>query len=150
MNTALSRRLTPDQYDKLISAACERRKLVIAEQECQEWYLRRERYERVAAGCLDFRKSHNGVCLTIFDKINETLGIVQGVRRFLLARVCKDLFGSAPFFYVKPEGPADAALALKLQKHVDWKLRLADYRNKIKEAVGIALDLGECPVKTTW
>src|SRR5450631_3986914 len=105
MNTALARRLTPDQYEKLISAACARRKLVVAGQECQEWYLRRERYERVASGWLDFRKSHHGVCLTIFDKINDTLGIVQSVRRFLLARLCKDLFGSAPFFYVKPEGP---------------------------------------------
>ena len=87
---------------------------------------------------------------TDFDRINETLGIIQSVRRFLVARVCKDLFGSRPYFYVQPEGAVDQDLALKLQEHADWKLRLADYTTRMKEAVGIALDLGECPIKTTW
>jgi len=160
MNTALGRRLTAEQYEKLIAAACERRKEVISAQECQEWTTRRERYERIAAGDHWYRLSCNGygglanaggaAIPQIFDRINETLGIIQSVRRFLVARVCKDLFGSRPYFYVQPEGAVDQDLALKLQEHADWKLRLADYTTRMKEAVGIALDLGECPIKTTW
>jgi hypothetical protein len=161
MNTALGRRLTPEQYEKLIAAACARRKEVIAAQECQEWTTRRERYERIAAGDHWYRLSchgYNGAVPgggpdrsgQIFDRINETLGIIQSVRRFLVARVCKDLFGSRPYFYVQPEGAVDQDLALKLQDHADWKLRQAEYTTRMKEAVGIALDLGECPIKTTW
>jgi hypothetical protein len=160
MNTALGRRLTTEQYEKLITAACARRKEVITAQECQEWTTRRERYERIAAGDHWYRLSCNGyngavpggpaTAGQIFDRINETLGIIQSVRRFLVARVCKDLFGSRPYFYVQPEGAVDQDLALKLQQHADWKLSLADYTTRMKEAVGIALDLGECPIKTTW
>jgi len=159
MNTALGRRLTTEQYEKLIAAACARRKEIIAAQDCQEWTTRRERYERIAAGDHWYRLSANGYAGAvpggggipqIFDRINETLGIIQSVRRFLVARVCKDLFGSRPYFYVQPEGAVDQDLALKLQDHADWKLRLADYTTRMKEAVGIALDLGECPIKTTW
>jgi hypothetical protein len=157
---ALGRRLTAEQYNKLIAAACARRKEVISAQECHEWTTRRERYERISAGDHWYRLSCNGYMGAapgrpdgsgqIFDRINETLGIIQSVRRFLVARVCKDLFGSRPYFYVQPEGVVDQDLALKLQEHADWKLRLADYTTRMKEAVGIALDLGECPIKTFW
>ena len=159
MNTPLGQRLTKEQYRKLIDAAFARRKEIIAAQDCQEWTTRRERYERIAGGDHWYRLSCNGYMGAvpgaggipqIFDRINETLGIIQSVRRFLVARVCKDLFGSRPYFYVQPEGAIDQDLALKLQDHADWKLRLADYTTRMKEAVGIALDLGECPIKTTW
>ena len=120
MNTALGRRLSPTQYEKLVSAVCARRKEVVQAQECQEWTTRRERYERIAAGDHWYRLSCNGYngavpggggIPQIFDRINETLGIIQSVRRFLVARVCKDLFGSRPYFYVQPEGAIEQDLA---------------------------------------
>ena len=60
MNTALGRRLSPTQYEKLVSAVCARRKEVVQAQECQEWTTRRERYELIAAGDHWYRLSCNG------------------------------------------------------------------------------------------
>lgn len=160
MMTPLRKRLTDEQFKKLVEACCAKYRELKGAQEYQDWQQRRERFERIAAGDQWYRLEGEGywrgaglagkAVATVFDKVNESLNIVQSVRRFLVARVCKDLFGSDPYFFAQPEGTTTKDLSLKLQKHATWKLASAFYKQRMKEAVGIALDLGECPIKTTW
>jgi hypothetical protein len=155
MKTALRAALRDDQYERLKRAALARYEQIIQDQEWSERDETLRRFEHRAEG--DYR-DRTGVLESnrsrplhkIFQLKNETLGIVRGVKRFLLARICKDLFGGEPFFFVRPEGRIDDDLAEAMQKHAGWKLRGAEYKTKIKRAIETLLDLGSVPVKTTW
>lgn len=156
MQTALRRGLKDDQWTELVAAAIQRWNEILGQSERTTLYNRLTRFERRAAQ--DYTDRMLGQSAddprrpfrAIFQKKNETLGIVRSVKRFVLARVCKDLFGSEPFFYAKPEGPADKALSLGIQRHASWKLDQAAYQEKIKRVIEQVLDVGFCPVKTTW
>jgi len=153
MKTALRTSLTDDQYDRLKRAALTRYQQISEEGERSKMEDNLRRYELRAEGDYSDRQLPgimNRPLQKIFGLKNETLGIVRSVKRFLLARVCKDLFGGEPFFYVRPEGKVDKELAEAMQKHAGWKLRLAQYKAKIKRAIDTLLDVGYVPIKTTW
>lgn len=155
MQTALRRSLNEEQWTALVKAALQRLDEVINEGERTALYTRLTRFEKRAAQDYTDRQLAPGddrkrVLREIFQKKNETLGIVRSVMRFVLARICKDLFGSEPFFYAKPEGRADKALSIGIQRHAGWKLGQANYREKVKRAVEDVLAVGFCPIKTTW
>lgn len=153
MDTALRRSLTDDQYDRLKRAAIARYKAISEESERSKLEDDLQRYEKRAEGNYADRQlpgNLNRPLQKIFGLKNESLGIVRSVKRFLLARICKDLFGGEPVFYVRPEGKVDKDLAEAMQKHAGWKLRLANYKAKIKRAIDTLLDVGFVPIKTTW
>lgn len=125
--------------------------------EGSEWWRKREKYERIAKSDFSDRLSADPTRQTIFDKSNESLQLIRSIRRFLLARTHKDLFGSSPWFAVKPKPQAGGLAALitpqvldSIQPHAESCLKAAGYQRFTKEAIGIALDLGECAMKTTW
>lgn len=148
--SALRSRLTEDQLTKLVDYAMRRLQQLDGERAGSGWFSKREKFEKIAASDYDHRKSSDLLNQSIFDLSNMPMQIVRSVRRFLLARVSKDMFGSAPWFAAKPEGRLDAVLADEIQKHADWKFRAARFTEKAKTALGCVLDLGDVPVKTTW
>lgn len=153
MRTALRAALSAEQYDRLQQAALARYQQISEEGERSKMEEDLRRFELRAEGDYSDRQLPgimNRPLQKIFGLKNETLGIVRSVKRFLLARVCKDLFGGEPFFYVRPEGKVDKALAEAMQKHAGWKLRQANYKAKVKRALDTLLDVGFVPIKTTW
>lgn len=154
MNTALRRSLPEDKYQRLVEAALNRFEQLKNDSERTAHYSNLSRYEKRADGDFSDRQSTHQdpkkPLRAIFLLKNNTLGIVRSVKRFLLAKITRDLFGSEPYIHIKPEGRADKDLALRMQKHAGWKLRLAKYREKIKRVLEQVLDVGYCPVKTTW
>ena len=91
---------------------------------------------------------------SIFDLNNSSLNIVRGVARYMKGRCEGDIFGGSPWFFAKAEGLQNQELATGMQKHLDWKFRMANdgrgARQIGKEAIGYAIDLGTAVVKTTW
>ncbi|MEP6672351.1 MAG: hypothetical protein ABJF10_24515 [Chthoniobacter sp.] len=153
MNSALHKSLSEDQYKRLVKAALCRYKAISEEKERSQLEEDLKRFELRAEGDYSDRTTPgnaNRPLQKIFSLKNETLGIIRSVKRFLLARICKDLFGSEPIFYVRPEGKVDKPLAEAMQKHAGWKLRQADYKAKIKRAIDTLFDVGFVAIKTTW
>lgn len=150
MQSALAARTTPQDRQLYADEALAKLSDIRSQREGSEWYQEREKFERIAASDFSHRRTDDIEAQTIFDKSNQSLQIVRSVRRYLCARVSKDIFGSSPWFSVKPQGTMDQALAEQIQPHAGWKLDEASYEAKAKEAIGIALDLGEVAIKTTW
>jgi len=114
------------------------------ERSVSKWQADRERWAKLAVG--NYEERTDG----IFAKKNKHLPLTQMVARFLRAKLCKDIFGSRPWFSARPHGAADAALADGLQRHLGWKLRECGYEQVGRAAVETALDLGEAFLKATW
>lgn len=106
--------------------------------------------KRSASDFSDRRSSDPTQTGSINDRKNESVQMVRNVRRFILARAWKDLYGSKPWFAAKPRGPHDPATASQIQDHAGEKLEIARWEEVSRGVIGTALDLGWCPVKTTW
>lgn len=145
---ALTLRMTDEQTIRAKDYVFRRILQLQNEMEGSEWYANRERYERVAGG--DLRDRINGDKPAIFKLKNRTLFIVPSVCKFIEARMCRDLFGSSPWFSVRPEGLNDEVLAGQIGPHSDWKLRQGGVREVYHSAIKRALTLGEAVLLTTW
>ena len=151
MRSALRASLTDERLLWLTQYAVRRFEDLRQERERSAWWAKREKYERVAASDFNDRTSRGDANrTTIFDRVNQSLKLVHSVRRFLMARCAKDLFGSKPWFKAEPQGRLDKILAGQIDKHAAWKLDQANYTVFAKEAMGAAFDLGEAVMKTTW
>lgn len=149
MRTALRRRLNDQQFGLLVQRGCARARELKTEMEGSTWYQRRMRAEREAASIFEDRKQ-DPTTPEILKMENKSLHTIRAINRFLEARLFKDLFGSTPWFQVRPEGPMEKALADQIQPHASWKMRQAGVLDKYRQAIRKALDLGECGIKTTW
>ena len=142
----LSKRITREQLTRLIDDAMSYVEQYRTEMEAQFWPKRRE-YERQSND--DFSSRRNSADPSIFDISNESPNIVRTVTRFMRATCCEDIFGSKPYIGVTPAGALDGPLADQMNRHAPWKIDQAEYGKYGKEAIGLALDLGEAVLKTT-
>jgi hypothetical protein len=149
MRTALLARLTPEQKERLIEFAVIRAGEVNAGME--NWRAKLAKYERQADDDFSDRAGSPKASQSILDLGgNKSLNMVRGVARYMRGRCSGDISGGSPWFFAKAEGLEDEDLAEGMQKHFDFKLRQADYRRAIKDAIGAAIDLGTSIIKTTW
>lgn len=146
MRTALRAELTDEQLKDLVEAAIRRADQLRGEWEGSKMWLLKERAERRAANDYSDRKSRDTtVSSSIFDRRNESLKTIRAINRFLEARLYKDLFGSRPFYTVKPQGRLDQPLAEQIQPHSQYKLREAQWDAVAKTLLKTMLDLGDAP-----
>jgi hypothetical protein len=148
--SALSRRLTEEQKLRLVADAQSMIEQYRAEMDAS-YYPERREFERQANADYASRLSGDPTRQRIFDLSgNHSLNLVRNVTRFMKARCGEDIFGSKPWFGVTPVGGMeDAALSGQINRHAPWKLGQAEYTKHGKEGIGLAIDLGECILKTT-
>jgi len=155
--SVLMRRLTDEQMERITKHVIERRQQLENERHSSGWYAQREKFERHAADNYADRvrssknenkpnKEENPFELGG----NQSLNIIRGVQGYLLARLTKDLFGSAPFFTAKVTRDVDKGLRDQIQPYVEWKLTECDYVQRMKEHLKVVLALGEAATVTTW
>lgn len=149
--SSLKKRINAVQMEQLVADAKAMVLQYKAEMEAK-YYPKRREYERQSNNDFEFRRriTAEQQPQRIFDLSNYTLNIVRNVTRFMKARCGEDLFGSKPWFSAMPVGlQGDPALADQINRHAPWKLGQAQYTKIGKEGIGLALDLGECVLKTT-
>lgn len=146
--SALGRRLNLEQRVRLVADAQSMVEQYRAEMEAH-YYPQRRLFERQAND--DFRDRLTGDVNNprrIFDLSNESINIVRNVTRFMIARTSEDIFGSAPIVAVSANGDTSEDLAEQMNRHGNWKLEQARWSKVGKEAIGLALNLGETIQKT--
>jgi hypothetical protein len=161
MKSALRERLRTlasegeDPLKELTDYAIERDEVLAAARD-EMFAAKLKKYAAMAAGDFKDRLSGqqgNPLTRTIFDhalSTNFSLQLPRNVGGFLLARVDKDAFGSRPWLAVSPRGTRNQALSAEIQKHGEFKLMEASWRDRARGALKDTFDFGWVPVKTTW
>lgn len=153
MNTPLRSAMSPEQLATLVSHVADRCGELYGNLQASRYWRSHEKFEKRAAGDYDSRKQAADADpreLSIFDQRNASLRPVATVNSFLEARMCRDMFGSTPWFSVRPQGKLDEVLVKQIEPHSRYKLRECKFSSQAKQAIRTALDLGDCPVKVTW
>ncbi len=152
MNTALRQAMSNEQLQQMVMRVTRRCGELYTGLQGSAYWRNRERFELRAKGDYAARQSDSEDPRewSIFDQRNASLRPVATVNGFLEARMCRDMFGTSPWFAVKPQGRLDGALAKQIQPHAGSKLKQAKFSARSKDAIRTTLDLGDCPVKVTW
>lgn len=154
MKSALASRLK-DQEKVALTLYVTDRLRELRRQRDQQFLGPMTRWACMMAGDFSYRLKQPGTpeeLKTIFDKSNESALLIRSVWRFVVARMCKDLFGGKDWFEAKPPENVEegGGLAQKLQNHAECKLRECDWVARAREIVGTALGMGSAFIKTAW
>lgn len=151
--TALSLALTDHQMQWLTDYCIEQ--YILRHSGMNQWRQKMKRYERMAEEDRSDRvkspdRETSDASETIFDKQNETLGLVSGFADFGFAQARDDLFGSSPWFAGTPQGGSDIELADDLTKYAHWKFSPSNMKECLTTALKLAADLGTAFPKISW
>ncbi len=152
--TALSKSLSEDQQDWLLNFGIERWQTL--HPAMSFWRGNSERFEKLAADNYSDRKTANpdpnitDAVKSIFEKQNNTLGILSGTVDFVFAQARDGMFGTRPWFGATPQGMSDTELAEKITKHSQWKFDQSNLEETLIDALKLACDLGTSFVKPSW
>jgi hypothetical protein len=151
--TALSLALNDHQMQWLTDYCIEQ--YLLRHNGMNQWRQKMKRYERMAEEDRTDRvknpdRQTSDASETIFDKQNETLGLVSGFADFGFAQARDDLFGSSPWFAGTPQGGSDIDLADDLTKYAHWKFSPSNMKECLTTALKLAADLGTAFPKISW
>lgn len=83
----------------------------------------------------------------IFQKQNESLGVVAGFNDFHHAQAKDDIFGTRPWLAATPEGKDDYEIADVMTKHAQWKINQSDVEPTLVDAIKVSTWGGTAFVK---
>jgi len=120
------------------------------------WRAKLKRYEKMSEEDYSDRKTEQpdptvtDAARSIFEKQNNSLGVVSGFCDFVFAQASDDLFGTRPWMQAKPEGSSDTDLARLISAHSQWKFNSSNIEETFTDAVKVAINLGLAFVKPRW
>lgn len=120
------------------------------------WRGKLKRFEKMADDCYEDRKTTapdpniTDAARSIFEKQNNTLGVVSGFCDFVFAQASDDLFGTRPWLQAKPQGSNDVKLAQLISAHSQWKFDATNIEESLTDALKISINLGIAFVKPRW
>lgn len=107
---------------------------------------KRARFEAYYSNELDWRPFIFG---GIFAKSNLVVPLARRICRQMVARASNYFFSTDPWCATVPEGVEDTALAERIERYTQYKLRRLSSKRAMEKAVRLAFVRGECVVKTT-
>lgn len=152
--TPLSKSLNEFQAEWLLNHAVDRWTALYGA--LTNWRGKLKRFEKMAEDDYSDRKTTapdpniTDASRSIFEKQNNTLGVVSGFCDFVFAQASDDLFGTRPWMQAKPEGAEDPKLASLISAHSQWKFNQTNLEEAFTDAVKVAINLGLCFVKPRW
>lgn len=123
--------------------------------ECSTWRTKLAEYEKRADDDYSTRKSQVDTERTdaprpIFERENNTLGIVSSAVDQVFAKGKSEIFGTKPWLAATPQQPTDSQLAEDITRHSQWKADQSNFEPTLTDAIKLALDLGTVFVKCRW
>jgi hypothetical protein len=152
--TPLSKSLNEVQAEWLLNHAVDRWGALHGA--LSNWRGKLKRFEKMAEDDYSDRKTTapdpniTDASRSIFEKQNNTLGVVSGFCDFVFAQASDDLFGTRPWMQAKPEGANDPNLASLISAHSQWKFNQTNLEEALTDAVKVAINLGLVFVKPRW
>lgn len=151
--TALSRKLSPFQAQWLLQYVCE--KWTNLHNDLSPWRAKLDTYEKKADDNYSDRRTavdteRTDAARPIFERENNTLGIVSNTIDSVYAKAKDDIFGTRPWLAATPQGADDVQLAQQITRHSQWKIDQSNTEAALIDAIRLALDLGTVFVKPRW
>jgi hypothetical protein len=151
--TPLDRDLSNLQRHWLTEYACAQ--WTTLHQNLGPWRSRLERFERMSEGDYSDRRAapdpeKTDAIRTVFERNNDTLGLVDGFCDFAYAQARDDIFGVRPWLAATPQGQDDNELAELVTKHSQWKFDQSNLEPTLVDSLKLAVDLGTVFLKTRW
>ncbi|MCW1885519.1 hypothetical protein OKA04_12335 [Luteolibacter flavescens] len=150
--TALSKGMNPQQELWLLDYAIDQWEAL--HPALSTWRAKMERFERLADDNYSDRTAPNretsDARRSIFERQNNTLGLVSGKSDQIHAQAKDDIFATRPWLAATPQGIDDTKLAELITKHSQWKFDQSNLEATLIDSLILATHLGTAFPKIRW